>query len=49
MALLIAICSPDGAQRNPGTGSPHMSAVPDCATLHPGYGRDRREAAERIR
>jgi hypothetical protein len=35
---LIAICSPDGAKRNPGS-LPQATPVPDCASLHPGYER----------
>ena len=35
--------SPDGAQRNPGCRS--GTIVPDCASLHPGYGRNVQRSA----
>ena len=36
--FLFAVCSPGGAQRNPGTMKKLQTPVPDCASLHPGYG-----------
>jgi hypothetical protein len=33
---LSPACSPDGAQRNPGTLDP-VAQAPDFAALHPGY------------
>src|SRR5262245_15377669 len=35
--IVAAPRSPDAAQRNPGTVSQAV-AIPDCASLHPGYG-----------
>ena len=31
-------CSPDGAERNPGSEFELLRSFPDCAALHPGYG-----------
>jgi hypothetical protein len=35
--FLFVVCSPDGAQRNPGAALRASKPIPDCASLHPGY------------
>src|SRR5215510_5232112 len=39
MLPLEATCSPHGAKRNAGTLASFARSVPDCASLHPDYGR----------
>jgi hypothetical protein len=33
----MSTCSPDEAQRNPGTAKGFARPIPDYAALHPGY------------
>src|SRR5215470_15002326 len=46
-AILRDVCSPDRAQRNPGSASRIAQSSPDYAALHPGYKslEDGREAS----
>jgi hypothetical protein len=46
-ALLLRFrCSPDGAERNPGTTGTLSPPLPDYAALHPGYEEERKKKKE---